>query len=349
MSKYRYLDDAVLLALLLKEKDAIWQTAYAVFREPFVRFFQQLSTDTISIDEYLEVYEQSFTILALEISNEAIRSPLHTYLFHYLLIIGKKIMDKEHRSTWKGIGFKEALDHTSKYLAQDILLQLAVQMKDRDTVFSEFYKTYSQPAHDLINHKGNFKNKEAEDSYSDAMLTFWKNMIEKIIQSPFKGLLFNYFLVIFWRKTRDDTRIRTQQKKKTSENEEALTTHELGKKSKEWRVDMQEWQAYLKEPEAENNPYVEYLIEKWRVLQRFDFEEDEALAIQIIEQTEGRLKTILQLRYLEGLSFKDIAAQLDALKKTAHNEPETADTIRKAHFDGIKKLRKILNIFATKL
>lgn len=112
---------------------------------------------------------------------------------------------------------------------------------------------------------------------------------------------------------------------------------------------MREWEAHLKEPTMENNTYVDYLIDQWRVLQRFNFENVEDLAVQIIEQTTGRLKTILQLRYLEGLSFKDIAAHLDTLKTSAQIEPETADTIRKAHFDGIKKLKRILTIFTSRL
>lgn len=288
MSKYRYVDDAVLWTIWQEEEEITWQTAYKIYREPFVRFFQKTFGEQHSVEVYLEIYTQAFTELNVKIVNGKIHLPLNTYLFYYLLIFGRnRFAEKIPNSI-----FADSLEKANRYLAGDILLELVSTM-ELNKLVNIFYEFYKKIAAEIINKKWNFQNNESEDSYSDALLIFGSKIKEKKISSPLFGMLFKYFLTIFWRKTRDDRR---KWKNGTADDTPIVTR------------DLNEWNEKLPDRVPEDRDYIDYLLDT--KLKGYDFKSNRDLVRKLIEWADEPLKTIVHLRHIEHEKFKDIAAHL---------------------------------------
>lgn len=288
MNKHHYLDDSVLWTIWQEEEDITWQTAYKVYRIPFVRFFQQVSDNTLSVAACLEIYPQAFTMLNTKILNGGIRLPLQTYLFFQLLNFGKKHFD----TSISNAKFGEALEKANRYLAGDILLELGIHLEAEELI-KAFDENYKNIACNIINSRWNFKNQEAEDSYSESMLIFWKKIKKSKIPSPLFGMLFKYFLTIFWRKTRDD------RNKWNHKDYDVLLISPN---------DLKEWNKILPDKASGEREYLEYLLDT--VLKGYDFKSNRDLVLKLIEWANEPLKTILYLRYIEHEKLTDIAEHL---------------------------------------
>lgn len=288
MSKYRYVDDIVLWKLWQEEEELTWQTAYKIYREPFVKFFQKIALEMLSDNECQEIYNKVFTILNIEIThNEA---PKAIYLFHFLLVIGKDAF-KDKVSHEK---FKIETEKINLCLTGEILLEIS-PLLDKKLVDDTFYNTYKEIGENIVNRKWGFvHNNEAQESYGESMIIFLSKIKLKKIARPLIYVLFSYFLVIFIRKTRDDRR---SWKYWSSDNKPINIK------------DINELREVLPSAEQADSTYFDFLMET--SLKRFNFESNRDLVLKFIEWADEPLKTIVHLRYIEGERLIDIAKRLE--------------------------------------
>lgn len=328
MSKYKNKDDIVLLSLLKKHKPLIRSAAYDAYAGIFIRFFLDCTNNQLSFEECVNIYNESFAALNEQILEGAISIPLKMSILQYLLGIGSQCIQSKqlhHPLT----NFDKHLAGISKYAAGDVLLAMAVQLGEKDhTIFNTIYEVYQEDANNLVNSKGSLKNQEANDYFSDAMLKLKSNIDNKKVNPPLSTTLFNYFILIFWRLTRDKEKLKP---KKDIAKEEDFPDN--NKDTLPIEITSLLDHENVRTDDEEGNDLIDFLIQ---FSKRFDFDSKELLFEELIAPLNDVTKEIFRYYYIEEMTFKEIAIKLGS--------PHTEGSCKTAHHRGLNKLREIFGI-----
>lgn len=314
-----YTDDDTLELIIRRHRQGrVLETVYNIYRVPFVSFFHQYFA--INLPQAEELLGQSLQLLFQEIWSRSLKAPKESTLFKILLLMGY-VLHQE-----KGEDRPEAhLDRSLKrlrrlYLEADILLTL---VREKDDVAHEFiHLGFKEPTFTLLRHKYGFRydelNFDPEEYYQKSTQT----LKEKIRQGPPKGpavpmeaTLFTYFFRIAQWQFRNYLK-KGRKKSNIGERES--------------------WES-LKPPEQQERQYIDYLLQKWPVLQKYTFNNEKEL-IRAFGKELGEANLLLLQQLAEGKSYKEIAKLMD----------KTEGAVRKMAFDCRRKVREKLGVGGSK-
>ncbi len=323
MSSYRYIDDIVLIKLLQakREKPFYWQTAYTSYRLPFVRFFNEYG---IPSDQGLQAYKTAFAKLLFEIRHDSMAPPLRCSLFQYLVVLGYQTLTAEgivEVDRPEGTDAEQA----GRFLSGNAVLS-SLRAEEERRAFNTVHTVYRVPANRLMNERANFKNEEAEEQYSAAMLKFHKDILNGKPPLPLFGKLFNYFLKIFWGKIRDAHRSVWEQQK--NEGKKIVQT-----------IDEQAWKDLSEnhKPTEEEKTFYHYLLDRWPILDQYGADTPYDLILQLAAEKDEISRKVVKLR-VEGYAYKEIAEMLKLSESNA----------KRIQHNCIVWIRNRLNILKTR-
>ena len=290
MAKKKTIEDAILIKLLSIEKeDFYWQKVFEVLRNPILDLLLFIDPNNyLSVNDRLIVFSKSLAylkIIAEDLSKKEEKK--HSFLGALLEKIAQ-VVESDYRIIVDEKKLINIFTEVYPYLASDSLLNILLE-EQREFAYNITYNRFRIPACERMNSKFKFQNNDAEDDYSETMLTFKNKLEDKKVKPPLTSLVLSYVCGIFFNV------IRNRLKK--------------DKRSPIQHMDIQEY-AHLIEVERTDSGYEDELAFKFPKIKQLNFENISELSEQIMKELPDEKKEILRQKFIDNQKYKEIGRQI---------------------------------------
>lgn len=182
MKKEYFVDETVLASLLKMTDEVFWKTAYAHYREPFVRYFEQ--HHGIEPAKSQTLFQEVFSLLVQGLKEGKIRTPLDNTLFAYLVRFGEK------RLSPTGHGIRTTAIPMKPYLAGEVLVMLL--HNGYEAAFVAIIRNYKEPIFKTLKSNYSYCRESPEEIFGESMMAVQANVVKGKLKLPLKSRLFTY-------------------------------------------------------------------------------------------------------------------------------------------------------------
>lgn len=285
MDKKNQTDEFILLELLKRYRsEDVRQQVFRHYKNPFIRFFEH--NEILTIKETRILYNTAFATMIQGIKSQPVETLYHKPLFNLLLDCALQLkgipLDKRSRTARK----------VHPYLAGEVLIQL-IQLDHKDC-FRAIFKHYKEPTLAILknNYEAYFTTPPIE-IYGDALMVLKSNILEGKVTPPLKSRLFTYFFNI------------ARNKYLTMGNRLKGLTFYQSLEGLECNRSFQK----------NDNTYLDYVLLSWPGLS-LHFDDKEDVFVELLATFSGKDRSILNMRFNEGLRFKEISNRLNIKEAT---------------------------------
>lgn len=317
----KYLEDEILLKLLKKAMarkddllvdliDRFYSKYCGQILQYLAKEIKDLDLESLLLEAMAEFWDQ------IEIGD--IKPPLKGHLFyHFLQVVWS--LDLSQLSNDLGIYFAKAEKVIPPYLESDILAYLLFMKHGRteDLVYHDFKAAMINI---LIKRYPSFAHEPEQEGIYDEALADGIDYIRKgKLSQPMSSRLLTFFTHIAWHKVLNWFKAKGRRNEILEDNE-------------------QKFELWLKQ-EYRDSPYSEYLAAQNDLVAIIGAEGDPDLLEKILAQLTADDRRLLELRFIEGYSYTEIAETLNM-----EGDDVNENALRGRALRALRRARKILNL-----
>jgi RNA polymerase sigma factor (sigma-70 family) len=315
MGGTKFLEEHILLSLLRSagEDETVPKIVYDLYYRICTPILREVY-GTLNESDRESLLEQAFAEFWDQVESGRIHPPLKSGLIHYFLSI---LEFKANRQSAASSGSMEDLKrHMYKYSSSEALLEL-IKLGHRKTE-NEIYQEFKPPIINLLKRDWHASPEQAEFVCNPAIAEAIKSFRNGKPSPPLEVKLYTYIFRIA--------------------RNQWLNRYDKEKRNREDSTEDEDFLALLEPKIFNSSTYLDELEGKNPWVKKLHAENNRDLLEKMLNLLTEEQKRYIIMHRIEGRSYEEIQEIL-----AQENDNKSIVALRKAVFDGLKKLKNILN------